>query len=195
MTFLYIVLGIIAFITMLLIFPISIRITYDKELSVIAKYLFFKINVFPIKEKKQQKNDTKKDPLDSSVKSKGYADTFELIKGSISPILTEFRVLLSRTNVTQFDFRLIMVGDDASNLAIQYGKVCAVVYPFISFLQTLMKFRKTNVNISVDYLKKEYEFYFNSKLKVRPIFAVSSAIKIFKAISDIRKLQSDNMKG
>ena len=60
MTALYIILGIIAFIILLLSIKVMITVHYDEELTVSLSWLFLKFDLLPMKEKHPKKEKKKK---------------------------------------------------------------------------------------------------------------------------------------
>ena len=61
MTALYIILGIIAFIILLLSIKVMITVHYDEELTVSLSWLFLKFDLLPMKEKNPKKEKKKKE--------------------------------------------------------------------------------------------------------------------------------------
>lgn len=61
MTALYIILGIIAFIILLLSIKVMITVHYDEELTVSLSWLFLKFDLLPMKEKHPKKEKKKKE--------------------------------------------------------------------------------------------------------------------------------------
>ena len=55
MTFLYVLLGIIAFFIIILSIPVHISIGYDSKIRVTVRYLFIKLNILPAKQKQKKK--------------------------------------------------------------------------------------------------------------------------------------------
>ena len=90
MTFLYILLGIIAFFIVILSVPFHITIGYDDKIRVSIRYLFIKLNLLPVKskpkkekppkepkpekepEKPEAPKEKKPNPLIEMVKANGY---------------------------------------------------------------------------------------------------------------------------
>ena len=63
------------------------------------------------------------------------------------------RWIIRFVKIRKFVFDLSIASDNAADTAIEYGEVCCVIYPIISFIQTNtnFKFKTDNINISPDF--------------------------------------------
>lgn len=203
MVALYIFSAIAALICAIIFSKARIRIEYSTNLKITLYFWFFKYTLFPQKKvKKQSKKDKTKpkttdkkpnDKIDESIKKKGFTDTFLELKGAIMPIIKALGTLVSYIHVSPFNFELIMAGKDAADLAIDYGKLCSVFYPFLAFLCELMKFGKKHVYIGVDYVLPKHEIKLDLTLKLRLNHALSFGIKsVFHLVK--QKIKAINSK-
>ena len=91
MTALYIILGIIAFIILLLSIKVMITVHYDEELTVSLSWLFLKFDLLPMKEKhpKKEKKKKEKEPKKTDASGYVYVDcSFNIFSQSLSCLNT-----------------------------------------------------------------------------------------------------------
>lgn len=193
MTFLYIVLGIVAFIALILFTNIRFKIEYDGKLDIKFYFGIFKIPEGLIKtaskkEKKQKKTDksekknTEKTKKESKflkkIKNKGICDSFNILMDFLKP---SFKVLLSfasKITVNPLIIKIKIVGDDAAKTAIDYGKFCALYYPALNMFTSKVNCKKLDSNVFVSYTDKNSEVYLKTQIKIRLIHCLTHAISI-----------------
>lgn len=159
----FIVLGaIIVVLITLLIIPVKLRVDYDKELTYTLKYLGFTL-LDSEKEDKESKKvfkkvqntslPTDKESIKSTYKQKGITGTIKYYGDVLLLILKRLRWIIRFVKIRKFVFDLSIASDNAADTAIEYGEVCCVVYPIISFIQTNtnFKFKTDNINIRPDF--------------------------------------------
>lgn len=204
MTALYIIGAILAMLMLILLSSARLCVKYDDDFKLSLRFWFIKINLYP-QEKKDKKKKSKKDGNDNktdsgneklkkSVDKKGYADTFVLIKNSLSELLKSLGTLVSHIRIKPLKLKLIMAGKDAADLAIEYGRLCAVFYPFLAYLCEIMTVNNKNIYIGVDYLKQDYELKLDLTVKIRVIFMLSFAVKaLFSLIkTKVKQIMEQN---
>lgn len=159
----FIVLGaIIVVLITLLILPVKLRVDYDKELTFTIKYLGFTLLDSEEEDKESKKVlkkvqstalPTDKESIKSTYKQKGITGTIKYYGDVLLLILKRLRWIIRFVKIRKFVFDLSIASDNAADTAIEYGEVCSVVYPIISFIQTNtnFKFKTDNINISPDF--------------------------------------------
>lgn len=145
----------------------------------------------------EEKNEDKKDKKDKEKKKKGSGSSFLLTflglediasianakealsrKGltglfgdlatAVGKIFLRIGQLLGRGVFKNFDLK-VKVGDaDAAEAAISYGRMCGIIYPTITLLDSAMKFRRRAVDISCDFEEEKTTFSFDGQLNYRP---------------------------
>lgn len=159
---LWIFLGLVALIVFLLLLPIRVFVAYtpDEELVLYAKYLFLKLELSeePNLKLRQQilgilgLSDIKSvASVKRAVDAKGISTTFLELISVIKTLLGRVGWLLKRGVFHRFDLQVINGGDDAAEVAFEYGQICAAVYPFIGLLDTEFRFRRRNIDLHCDY--------------------------------------------
>ncbi|MBQ1388680.1 MAG: DUF2953 domain-containing protein [Clostridia bacterium] len=94
----------------------------------------------------------------------------ELVGGLLKPIFKTFRI-------RRLDILIISASDNAADTAINYGKLCAGVYPALSIILNIVKYNDYNVNIYPDFDKKELEVDITAELSLIPWAVVFGAVK------------------
>ncbi len=199
MTALFIVIGILAFVFLLLICPLSILIKYDNEAEVKVRYLFLTFKFIPRKEKKKKPKKNKpekptekteekqKKPIGGFIKQKGIGGLVELLK-EICEILMRFTSSFTKHLViSRLDVDITIVGDDAADTAMKFGYVCSAVYPLISFIDNHVKKCRHSENIVPGFNDSKTKISLNIKARIKPLFltgiCIATVFRWFKAIA------------
>ena len=186
---LYIILGVLLFIvlliTVILCIPIKILITYTESegLDYKIKILFYTLKSDPkkhtfidiIKQLKDiqdmdlsQLNNNKTKP--SSVSKHGVLSTVKEVFGLLKFVLSYLKSLLGSFKITKLYLDIVCADeDDTSEAATNYGKICAVVYPSLGFINSYfnVKTKKERINIGCDYLAEKSSFSLDTVLSIR----------------------------
>lgn len=175
---------------------------YDREnqFTLSGRWLFYKSVVLPINRKKHEKKKLKKKKKrirenKRFAKKKAKAlkkgkkivekSAIEELLGGYSP--TEFLSLLGTGIVelyhiavwilktitfTKFDLDVKVGGEDAADVAIDYGEICAGFYPAFGILYSNTNMKEHNVNICADYDADETTVDFSFRLRVSAIILI-----------------------
>ncbi len=179
----WIFLGIVAFlgalITIILLLPISIIIKTDQNGELIIRYkLLNKIygedpdpNNPIIKTLKEASgiNRLQKENLKDKVKNTSFLNTLGESFTLIIALLKRLFELLRYCNVRVLKLHIICAEADAAQTAIDYGRCCALAYPFLGFIHSNAKVRKKgeDINISCDYESRKGDYDFELVLVLR----------------------------
>lgn len=160
----YIVLAIVGLIVLLLLCPVVIRVSYEQdELKADARYLFFHSPLLGGKKKPKKKPKkgkiktnivTQKTSVSAWSELRKQMGTVETVKLMISSTITFFQSilrLLKGAKVRHLELEIRVTGEDAAAAAINYGEVCAVLYPFLGAVGNHMKLIRPNLNLYCDY--------------------------------------------
>lgn len=140
--------------------PIKFKIKgSNEEFEIKLKILFlsFKLGGNNKKEKKLKKeinNIQKAEPEKKEKKApqkKKKKLSFGTIVSMIKPTPKVIRYFLRGIKADKVVFILQISGEDASQTAIQYGRACAAVYPFLAFLKTQMKVKVKKFVVEPDF--------------------------------------------
>lgn len=185
MTALYIVLGMAAFFAFLLFSRISVKVDVKDNIKLSIRYLFLKFD--PLKEKKKDRTKSKEkaenqkeNALKRMVKQNGLRETVSLIFETMKSAVEALGKLLHHVKVKSFKLDIRVASEDPMLTAVEYGGVCAVVYPAVTFLDSVMVFdeNRTSVSVSSDFTATNPTIEFYGKFKCRLIFLIAMAIKV-----------------
>ena len=105
-----------------------------------------KLRVYPGNRKPEQSKSSGKSEK-SETKGGSYRD-FRPVIGTILDFLGEFR---RKICVNHLELKLILAGDDPSDLAVNYGKAWAILGSLIPQLEQLFKIKKRDLEVECDF--------------------------------------------
>ena len=183
MTAVYIILGIIAFLIVIQLLPVTFHIRYRGELFVRLRYAGIPFTLYPRKKKKKsgetskktqkdsknKKSEDKLSELEQRLKEGGVSAAVDYIS-NMAKLLTEaVRRVLAALTVDSLHFRLVVAASDAAGTATDYGKACAAVYPAQALVEGMMRVKKRRVEVIPDFTRECGEVIFEARLHVLPI--------------------------
>ena len=190
---LLITLIIFAFLILLLLIPVYLSASFDGKLGVRVRILFISFKLYPRpekSEKKQLKKETKKSKKQKA-KEEELSRSEELLRDEgISAVISYYNemVRLIGTAVKRF-IRIIVVdrlivnvivaSDDASETALNFGRVCAVIYPAQALIESVLNIRKRKITIVPDFMTEKGYVRGEIKLHILPIRALWALIMFF----------------
>lgn len=202
MTALYIILGIILFFVVLFSIRLSFVVDYGERTSLAIKWLFLTIPVYdskkpkkkkPKKEKKNKEKDENKDkeenkePEEKKPKSGNSLvkqlyldlgiDGIEKMLYNVGKSLGGFFGKLYKTlTIDEFFLKMKVVGSDAADTAISYGKLCSWLFPTLGKITSTCKVKKYDVDVSPDFLANKKESSLHAKVSVTPLRITNAAV-------------------
>lgn len=197
---LYILLFILLLLAFLLIMPINLKASYKTTGLVSIRYLFFKIQLYPKKDKKAKKAKAKaqkeaaKEASGEKPKEKLSVKIREISDG-ISLIADAAKRLLKHIKIKRFYLNINIGSPDAAVTAIEYGAVSAALYPVCGFIFSQCKVDKKhfNANINARYDLEESSAEIKTDISVTLISAIAIAIlTLFKYILKIMDNNKEN---
>ncbi len=197
MTFLYIILGIIAFFVIILSIPLHLSLAYDDKIRLSVRYLFLKFELLPAKpkakkeksenvEQKEEKpkpagnKEKKPNPLLEMVKANGY-DGMMTVLSNLMRILKIYGGKLFKSVIfDELDLYISVGTGDSAATAIKYGQTCQKVYPIMGYICSNNLVRKYDINVEPDFLANdtEGEFYCDLSICVRKIINATIAMVV-----------------
>ncbi len=167
---LYIVLGVLAFIALivgLLNVPLIIRASFsdsDNKIRLSVNYLWFKYVILPdeesnkyLKEEKLLKKgkELKYDDdatLEGILEKKGIGGFLEVLKLSFENTWNLLKSFIMVATIKDLNVNMNIVGEDAADTAIIYGYANSVVYPIVgAVVSNARDVKKYNVNLNADF--------------------------------------------
>ena len=196
---LYIILGILLLIFLILLIRVQVFAFYADDLTLTLKVLFVKIKLLPAekkekkpkKEKPKEKKPKEKKPepeKKEKKKKKSYLSKLKEKKG-ISGLLSLFTSLakiaagtlkniFSHIVIKRLDVGIALSGEDASTVAVNYGRVCSVLYPAVNVISAATVCENYNVVVEPVFdPDKPTAVYADVHAYLRLIFVVAAAIK------------------
>lgn len=195
----------IVFLVIFLISLIRIRVIaeYNDNLILTVRLLFIKLTFTQKEKQKKKKKKPKggkktsgkkgkgksknknnfekenKNALKTMLRKQGLNGLIEILKNLISLAKGSLRYFFKHFIVDNFDIKVIVSGEDACDTAVQYGAVCAVIYPIVGQLAYCLDFRDYTADVLCNFdenNKTSVHFYLNGSVRI--IFIV---ILLFKA--------------
>lgn len=163
MTALFIALGAVAFLLLLAFLPITLSLRLDGGFKYNLR--LFGICVYnserPHKiRKRKSKPETaqatppvekKEDFFTRLKKEKGFASAVQYLCGIAKIFLQKFLWLLKRMHFKLFKLDITVASDNAAKTAVEYGAVCAAVYPVLALADSTLSLNLKGVNVSSDF--------------------------------------------
>ncbi len=195
----WIALGIVAavvlIISALLFLPVHILLERDADehTKLFVRLLFIKVDPIKIASNKKKKQNRfikwirsafskKHTPVKKAEKGffEKLTDAIEMVKTVIG-ILQE---LIKKIKVKSLRIKAVAADTDAADAALEYGKLCAVIFPAVSFLQTIVKVNEKGIDIDLG-------CDFNAE---RPVFIIETDItfNLFGVLSAFVKYAINN---
>ncbi len=191
--FLCVILGIIAFFVIILSIPLKVSLGFDDKVHLSVKYLFIKLDILPVGQKKKKTPKPKKEPKEKKaepekkqdnapkekkpnpilemVKANGH-DGMMLVINNLGQVMKLYSGKLLKSIIFDDIYLYIRVGtSDSAQTAIKYGETCQKVYPVFGFICANNLVRKYDINVEPDFLavKTENEFFCDMNINIRKI--------------------------
>ena len=184
MKFILILLIIIFILFLVLLIPAKLKVkasleNFDLKVSVLGIEI-------PIKKEKKDQQGKKKKSFKNFFKERSLSGKLSTVFNVLNQILNKVKFMLKRSKVEKFELDITVSGDDAAVTAIEYGAVCAVVYPAVSLILNYNKALKENINIVCDYTntKPTLEFYGVVSIRLIHLLALLSILpSIFRNVN------------
>lgn len=201
---LYIIGGIILLIALILLLPFTAKVKFQNDFLVKIKFLG--ITVYKFKSDKKEKEKEKKPKIaeEHGKPQKGEEGIFSKLKakhgfkGAIkevfrfgTKVLKSIKPELLKIKIRKFKLDLIVVGSDAAMTAIEYGAVCSVVYPLLSFIDQNLDIKLKQINVDAGFKHEESVFSTSFEVKANLVLLLKIAYKAFneyKIFSERNKL-------
>lgn len=211
MTVLAIILLIFLVLFLLSLFRVKLTAKYEDKPIVIIKVFFLKFK-FPSEKKakkkkpkkkksspkkkktdKKQEKDKKqsKNPIKQLWDKKGLTGFLDILKELLALSKGVLKGFFNRLVIHNFDVKITVCGEDASDTALGYGTACAVVYPLMGRLYNALNIEDYTVDVQCDFSEDSkttvYAYAFGT---IRIIHIVIIALKaLFRALKTYFKMK------
>lgn len=188
----WIVCGIVLLIVVLLSLSIAVDVRFTDEFTVSAGILGWRYQIFPAQEKPdkpapkkaQAKSRSRPGKKKSAPKApqkpekgdiKGTFQTvIDLLQAAFPPLMQ----LLGQIRLTRLDAVIQIGGENAADIALEYGKICALFSGGLATLQNMLRVKVKRVDISCDFLLPETRQDISFRLKLRIAAILWAALRI-----------------
>lgn len=193
MTALIIIAAIIILITALLFLPVSLFLSFNGDFSVKIKLggicVFNSDNTKPEAENKKADSGEKQN-LFTALKAKlGFTGAVKEILYTVKSALVKIKKQLKKITVKRLTVDISIASDNAAKTAVEYGAVCAAVYPLLSFLESTADIGIKQINVSSDFNSQKPHFSFSAVVRLRIIYLIIAA---FAAFYEYNKFKTRN---
>lgn len=187
--YVWIVLAIVLALGAFLLLPVRFIIRNDDE-----NHLFFRVKFLfwtfgEPSEKTKPKGGTRgklgidaleKESLKAKVQENGILETVKIGAKIIKQIFNELIGVLRHCKVQKFYFKLLCSDQDASDAAIKYGGCCAIVYPLLGYINSIINVnpKNRNIDITCKYEAVSEEFRYDFLISVRIVYLFLASIHL-----------------
>lgn len=187
---LYIIGGILLLIALILLLPITAQVEFKNDLDLKIKFLGF--TVYKLEDEKPKPKKAKEKALKQTPKEKeqgifaklkakhGFRGAIKEIFGFAGSVITQIKPQLLKLKFRKFKLDLIIVGEDAAMTAIEYGAVCGIVYPVLSFIDQSLNIKLKQINVEAGFKHSESEFSTSFDIKANALLLLIIAFKALK---------------
>lgn len=204
-----VLLSLLGLLVLLLISPIFVRIRYNEELTVCVWVLGIPVYRYssgkPKREKPKKKADkpkkkTKEEKpsffadLSKRLKTDGVGAVVAEIKELAGLVIGAARRVAHAVTVDRLQMDLIVASDDAAATAINSGRVCAVLYPSLTAIQSVICIRHRAVTVTPDYLAEKGRAQVDVLLHGFSIRLVWAAVRTLISYIALQSRKSTNTK-
>ena len=176
-----IILGALALlITVICLLPVYVYIYYDEENSLQLRYrLLWKVfgedpnpNSPILKLLKELSGVAKFDSVKSikeTVSDSGVSYTLKQVGDVLISLLRQLVWLLPRCRVRKLELRAICAEGEPDEAAMEYGKLCATVYPIVGIVDNIIPInrRKLLLNLRCDFEAEKSDFSLTAVIRAR----------------------------
>lgn len=190
-----IIIGVILLLLAAVLFlPISVNIKFKDDFFL--KFRFAGIKFFEIEPKKDIKKKPSADKMSdkkaenevvtaskrifSTLKEKyGFSGAVKEILRFANDVLSHIKSLLRNIRIKRVCLDITVAAEDAALTAIEYGAVCAAVYPVTAALSICAKIGLRQINVRSDFEGKQPDFWFEATVSMNIFNLLIAAVKTY----------------
>lgn len=185
--------AIAALIAVILLLPVRVIIKYgdDGEVKLLYRFLGKTFGESPdpnniiVKSAKKITGISKIDSIGTvkgSIDDMGVSATAGQIVDILMSLLGRVVWILKYCVAERLHIKAVCAGDDAAEAAMEYGAVCAVVYPLVGYFETVMRVRESgfDVDVTCDFESADTVFELDTVLRVRVFYVIRALFHIIK---------------
>ncbi len=199
---LIILLSIVLFCVLICLIKLEFIAHYSDKLTLKLRVLFLTFTLVPKKEKsettkqkkakrKKKKSDNKQKDKDSYVKKlsekKGVEGIVSMVIDLAKLAASTLKGIMSHTVIKRFDIKLTVVGDDAADTALKYGKICSVFYPAVTIVCESAKCKDYSLDVTPDFSDDAVsKVYGDFRFHIRVFYVLKYGLRALSKIILIR---------
>ena len=169
--------------TLVLLIPVTAEARYDGEMFLSVKYLFLKKKILPKvpKEKTAKKKKAPKKTKPDRPKRKfpfTVREMLELAPKAVDRLLPPVRRLLKRTVIASFELDAVIVGSDAADTAIKFGKLNAAAVYAVALVDRIVTLKAKRINIYPGFTYEKSDFRACGDIKAYPLAVLIAAVQL-----------------
>lgn len=177
-------------ILLLLIFISSVHIyvSFFDKLTLKIRFWFFCFNLTDKKSEKVQKENIvtrkkQKNIFGDILKKRGLSGFIDLLKDIVNVSSFALKKILRNVKINHFVLKVNVVSEDSAATAIRYGQVCAILYPLISSLKSIVRIKDPCIEVYPDFKnttsKSAVEFNSNIKISIFKLLAIAVSVLFY----------------
>ena len=184
MTALYIILGIIAFICLVLLVKVRIDAEYIDGFKLSVSWLFLHFSIYPKTQKEKQEEPAEEKPKKPNIfktfyENQGMDGVIKLVKDSADAVGLMMRSVKKHFIIEELYLWIVVSSNsDAAQTALQYGEICEDVFPALGFICSNLKVKKYDASIEPDFIGTFSSAQFKTAFSLRPFFLVGAGIRL-----------------
>lgn len=99
---------------------------------------------------------------------KGLLQMLSDLSVAVGKIFARIGQLIGRGVFRQFTLRVVVGDPDAADAAMNFGRICGIIYPTVTLLDSAMTFHQRTVDLRCDFEEEETAIVFDGQLNYRP---------------------------
>ncbi len=99
---------------------------------------------------------------------KGLLQMLSDLSVAVGKIFARIGQLMARGVFQHFTLRVVVGDEDAADAAMTYGRICSIIYPTVTLLDSAMTFRRRTVDLRCDFGEEQTTVIFDGQLNYRP---------------------------
>lgn len=189
--------AVLALIAVLIFLPISFYVKYEGgQLFVDLRYFFIKKRLYPAKQKAEKSKDKSQGaPKEQKQKSKeSFFEAMDRFFGLISSGGSLGRLAVSFHRV-KFKLLAKVGGEDASETAVNTGKMSAYFHTAAAVLANYIIIKKREIEVCPDYNSEDTEITFKARFWSRPasyLFNIHKIVPLLLRLADALPPKKEN---
>ncbi len=178
--------GIILFILGILMIPVHAEAQYKDDFSLKIKFLFFfKKQIFPMEEKKEEKKPKEQKPKEEKTpeeqkqkRKMTVEEIVDMIVDAVNKYGPGAKMILRNIRFHRLELYWKIGAEDAAACGLKYGRACAWLSGVLGFFRNFMKIEKAKIRVFPDFICEKDEAYGGADIEFNPLVVIIGALRI-----------------